>query len=146
MTARARTSRTALTARPARPVTPARAAHGRARRQVSPAPGGVAHRGAAAGRDRSRQPPHRARKRAHPWKAAFFVLAVVAIIAGVTWALLGSKFLVVRSSHGHRGAGHPRSQVITAAGHRAGTPLIRISTADRGPPGGAAHAGRSPPG
>ena len=74
------------------------------------------------------RPPHRARKRAHPWKAAFFVLAVVAIIAGVTWALLGSKFLVVRSITVNGAPDIPRSQVITAAGVRAGTPLIRIST------------------
>jgi cell division protein FtsQ len=67
-------------------------------------------------------------KRAHPWKAAFFVLAVVAIIAGVTWALLGSKFLVVRSITVNGAPDIPRSQVITAAGVRAGTPLIRIST------------------
>jgi cell division protein FtsQ len=67
-------------------------------------------------------------KRAHPWKAAFFVLAVVAIIAGVTWALLGSKFLVVRSITVNGAPDIPRGQVITAAGVRAGTPLIRIST------------------
>ena len=67
-------------------------------------------------------------KRAHPWKAAFFVLAVVAIIAGVTWALLGSKFLVVRSITVNGAPDIPRSQVVTAAGVRAGTPLIRIST------------------
>lgn len=69
-----------------------------------------------------------ARKRADPWKAAFFVLAVVAIIAGVTWALLGSKFLVVRSITVTGAPDIPRGQVIAAAGVRAGTPLIRIST------------------
>ena len=69
-----------------------------------------------------------ARKRADHWKAAFFVLAVVAIIAGVTWALLGSKFLVVRSITVTGAPDIPRGQVIAAAGVRAGTPLIRIST------------------
>jgi len=68
------------------------------------------------------------RKRADHWKAAFFVLAVVAIIAGVTWALLGSKFLVVRSITVTGAPDIPRGQVIAAAGVRAGTPLIRIST------------------
>jgi cell division protein FtsQ len=67
-------------------------------------------------------------KRADPWKAAFFVLAVVAIIAGVTWALLGSKFLVIRSITVNGAPDIPRGQVIAAAGVRAGTPLIRIST------------------
>ena len=56
------------------------------------------------------------------------MLAVVAIIAGVTWALLGSKFLVVRSITVTGAPDIPRGQVIAAAGVRAGTPLIRIST------------------
>jgi cell division protein FtsQ len=68
------------------------------------------------------------RKRTDPWKAAFFVVAVVAIIAGVAWALLGSKFLVVRSITINGAPDIPRSQVIAAAGVRAGTPLIRVST------------------
>ena len=74
------------------------------------------------------EPAAPARKRADHWKAAFFVLAVVAIIAGVTWALLGSKFLVVRSITVNGAPDIPRSQVITASGVRPGTPLIRIST------------------
>ena len=68
-----------------------------------------------------------ARRKADPWKAGFFVLAVVAIIAGVTWALLGSKFLVVRSITVTGAPDIPRGQVLAAAGVRAGTPLIRIS-------------------
>ena len=60
-----------------------------------PAPGGVATAAPPDGTGAPAAAP--GSKRAHPWKAAFFVLAVVAIIAGVTWALLGSKFLVVRS-------------------------------------------------
>jgi cell division protein FtsQ len=92
----------------------------------APAPGGVA---TAAPPDGSGAPAAAPGKtRAHPWKAAFFVLAVVAIIAGVTWALLGSKILVVRSITVNGAPDIPRSQVITAAGVRAGTPLIRIST------------------
>lgn len=92
----------------------------------APAPGGVA---TAAPPDGTGAPAAGSgKKQAHPWKAAFFVLAVVAIIAGVTWALLGSKFLVVRSITVNGAPDIPRSQVITAAGVRAGTPLIRIST------------------
>ena len=95
-------------------------------------PGGVATAappdgtGAPAGPDAGEPAP--GRKRADRWKAAFFVLAVVAIIAGVTWALLGSKFLVVRSITINGAPDIPRGQVIAAAGVRAGTPLIRIST------------------
>ncbi len=91
-----------------------------------PAPGGVATAARPDGTGAPAAAP--GSKRAHPWKAAFFVLAVVAIIAGVTWALLGSKFLVVRSITVNGAPDIPRSQVITAAGVRAGTPLIRIST------------------
>jgi cell division protein FtsQ len=92
----------------------------------APAPGGVATAARPDGTGAPAAAP--GSKRAHPWKAAFFVLAVVAIIAGVTWALLGSKFLVVRSITVDGAPDIPRSQVITAAGERAGTPLIRIST------------------
>jgi cell division protein FtsQ len=92
----------------------------------APAPGGVATAARPDGTGAPAAAP--GSKRAHPWKAAFFVLAVVAIIAGVTWALLGSKFLVVRSITVNGAPDIPRSQVITAAGVRAGTPLIRIST------------------
>ena len=92
----------------------------------APAPGGVATAAPPDGTGAPAAGP--GKKQAHPWKAAFFVLAVVAIIAGVTWALLGSKFLVVRSITVNGAPDIPRSQVITAAGVRAGTPLIRIST------------------
>ena len=92
----------------------------------APAPGGVATAAPPDGTGAPAAAP--GKKQAHPWKAAFFVLAVVAIIAGVTWALLGSKFLVVRSITVNGAPDIPRSQVITAAGVRAGTPLIRIST------------------
>jgi cell division protein FtsQ len=92
----------------------------------APAPGGVATAARPDGTGAPAAAP--GSKRAHPWKAAFFVLAVVAIIAGVTWALLGSKFLVVRSITVTGAPDIPRGQVIAAAGVRAGTPLIRIST------------------
>lgn len=68
------------------------------------------------------------RGRRDPWKAAFFGLAAVALVAGVTWALLGSSFLVVRTVR-TTGSAVPRSAVLSAAGVRMGTPLIRIDTA-----------------
>jgi cell division protein FtsQ len=63
------------------------------------------------------------------WKAAFFGLAAVAIVAGVAWALLGSRFLVVRSVR-VTGAGPmvSRAQVVAAAQIRPGLPLIRVDT------------------
>jgi len=69
------------------------------------------------------------RHRADRWRAAFFLLAAAAILAGAAWALLGSKFLVVRSVRVISPAGISRAEVIADAGVRPGTPLIRIDPA-----------------
>ncbi len=71
--------------------------------------------------------PPRRRKRDR-WKAVFFGVAVVALAGGVTWALLGSTLLVVRSIQ-TTGPGHiSRREVLAAAGIKLGTPLIRVDT------------------
>jgi cell division protein FtsQ len=59
----------------------------------------------------------------------FFGLAAVAIVAGVAWALLGSRFLVVRSVR-VTGVGSmvSRAQVLAAAQIPPGLPLIRVNT------------------
>jgi cell division protein FtsQ len=68
------------------------------------------------------------RRRSFPWKAAFFVVAAGALVAGAAWALLGSSLLVVRSIQ-LAGAGRiPRQQVLAAARISIGTPLIRVDT------------------
>jgi cell division protein FtsQ len=54
---------------------------------------------------------------------------VLAIVAGAAWALLGSKFLVVRSVEVTGPPAVSRTEVIADAGIRLGTPLIRINTA-----------------
>lgn len=77
---------------------------------------------------RSGRRPGGERGRRDPWKAAFFGLAAVALVAGVTWALLGSSFLVLRTVR-TTGSAVPRSAVLSAADVRMGTPLIRIDTA-----------------
>jgi cell division protein FtsQ len=70
---------------------------------------------------------------AHPagrrWRAAFFVLASVGILAAVTWTLLGNRLLVVRviAVSGTRLV--TPAQVRAAAEVPAGTPLIRVDTA-----------------
>ena len=69
------------------------------------------------------RPPHT------PWRAAFFTIAIVAIVAGAGWALLGSRFLVVRSIQVTGTHLVPRSEVLAAAGIPAGQPLIRVNTA-----------------
>ena len=64
-----------------------------------------------------------------PWRAAFFALAAVAIVVGVGWALLDSRFFVVRSvavtgTHLVTGA-----EVRSAAAIPPGLPLIRVNSA-----------------
>jgi cell division protein FtsQ len=73
------------------------------------------------------KPASAGRRRRDLWKAAFFGLAGVALIAGVAWALLGSSFLVVRTVR-TTGSQVPRTAVLGAAGIKQGTPLIRIDT------------------
>jgi len=64
------------------------------------------------------------------WKGVFFGLAAVAIVAGVAWALLGSRLLVVRSVQvTGTGPQVSRAQVLAAARVPAGLPLIRLNTA-----------------
>ncbi len=64
-----------------------------------------------------------------PWRAAFFAVAAVAIVVGVGWALLDSRFFVVRSvsvtgTHLVTGA-----EVRSAAAIPPGLPLIRVNSA-----------------
>ena len=62
------------------------------------------------------------------WRAAFFALAGLGLIAGLAWVLFGSRLLVVRSvavTGTHR---VPAAEVLAAADVQAGTPLIRINT------------------
>jgi cell division protein FtsQ len=64
-----------------------------------------------------------------PWRAVFFALAVVAIVAGVAWALLESRFFVVRSvqvTGTHLATG---AEVRSAAAIPPGLPLIRVNGA-----------------
>lgn len=80
-------------------------------------------------------------RRPDRWKTAFFLLAAVALIGGVTWALLGSSLFVVRSvqvyDSGNLSMGLPGfapmpvplPQVRAAAGIKIGTPLVRVDTA-----------------
>lgn len=68
-------------------------------------------------------------RRRVPWKAAYFGAAVVGLVAGVAWALLGSSFFVVRSVRVSGSAPLRRAAVLAASGLRMGTPLIRVDTA-----------------
>jgi len=63
------------------------------------------------------------------WRAAFFVLAGVGILGAVAWALLGSRFLVVRAITVTGTHLVSPAKVIAAADVPAGTPLIRVDPA-----------------
>jgi cell division protein FtsQ len=69
--------------------------------------------------------PRRPRTR---WRAAFFVLAGVGIIAGVVWALFGSRLLVVRSVTVTGEHLVTSAQVIAAADVPLGTSLVNVDT------------------
>ncbi|HSZ40532.1 MAG TPA: FtsQ-type POTRA domain-containing protein [Trebonia sp.] len=82
------------------------------------------HGGASGAPRRSaRGRPRRTRTR---WRAAFFVLAGVAIVAGVSWTLLGDRVFIVRSvtvTGTHLVA---PARVLAAADVRLGTPLLSV--------------------
>jgi cell division protein FtsQ len=69
----------------------------------------------------------RARRRRTRWRAAFFALAGLAIVAGVGWALLGDRVFVVRSVT-VTGTRQLATEVIAAAGVPLGTPLLSVDS------------------
>ena len=72
--------------------------------------------------------PPRAPRRRTPWRAAFIALAGLGILAGVAWALLGSRLLVVRSISVTGTHLVSSAQVLAAADVPLGTPLMRVNT------------------
>ena len=72
--------------------------------------------------------PPRGPRRGRRWRAAFFALAAFAIVAGVVWALLGNRLLVVRSVTVTGTHLVSSAQVIAAADVPPGTPLLRVDT------------------
>jgi cell division protein FtsQ len=64
-----------------------------------------------------------------PWRAAFFSVLVLGILAGAAWALLGSSLLVVRHVQVRGGGLVPAAEVIAKAAIRPGTPLATVDTA-----------------
>lgn len=63
-----------------------------------------------------------------PWRTAFFGVAIVGIVAGVAWALLGSRLFVVRSIVVTGTHLVPAGQVQAIAAIPAGEPMIRVDT------------------
>jgi cell division protein FtsQ len=68
-------------------------------------------------------------QRRQPWRAGFFALAVVAIVAGVAWALLDSRFFVVRTVEVTGTHLVTNAEVRSAAAIQPGIPLIRVNGA-----------------
>jgi cell division protein FtsQ len=64
------------------------------------------------------------------WKAGFVALAVAGLVAAAAWALLGSKFLVVRSVAVTGTRLVPKSEILAAAAIPQGLPLVRVNTGD----------------
>lgn len=85
-------------------------------------PGGRVPGGAVSG---GTVPGGRRRPRSR-WRAAFFVLAGLAIVIGAGWALLGNRVLVVRSVTVTGTRLLSPGQVIVAADVPLGTPLLRV--------------------
>jgi cell division protein FtsQ len=63
-----------------------------------------------------------------PWRTAFFAVAVVGLVTGIGWALLGSKLLVVRSVVVTGTHLVPSAQVRAAADITPKLPMIRVDT------------------
>lgn len=69
------------------------------------------------------------RRAAGKWRAAFFALAGIGIVAGVAWGLLGSRLLVVRSVAVTGTRLVPKAEVVGVADVPLGTPLARVDPA-----------------
>lgn len=71
--------------------------------------------------------PATARRKRTPWRAAFFALAGLGIAAGVAWALLGSRLLVVKSVTVTGTHLVTPAQVLAAADVPLGTSLVGVN-------------------
>jgi cell division protein FtsQ len=71
--------------------------------------------------------PGKSRRSRRFWRAAFFALALAGVVAIASWALLGSRLLVVRSVVVTGTHLVPASEVLAVAGVARGTPLIRVN-------------------
>lgn len=64
------------------------------------------------------------------WKVAFVTLLVLGVLGAVTWVLLGSRLLVVRTVEVSGTELASREKVLAAAGVRLGRPMARLGTGD----------------
>jgi len=81
------------------------------------------------GRSEAGRSPSESLARAHsPWRTAFIAVAVVGLVVGIGWALLGSKLLVVRSVVVHGTGLVSPATVRSAAAITIKEPMIRVDT------------------
>ena len=73
-------------------------------------------------------PAVRARRRRRSWPVLLAVLAVIGLVGGGAWALLGSRVLAVRSVIVTGTHLVTKAEVLKVASVRLGTPLIRVNT------------------
>jgi len=93
-----------------------------------PPPGGQGRAGQGGTPSGPRAAPRaRARRPRTRWRAAFFALAGLAIVAGVGWALLGDRVFVVRSVTVTGTHLLTPGQVAAAADVPLGTPLLSVN-------------------
>ena len=69
-----------------------------------------------------------ARRRRRSWPVLVAVLAVVGLVGGAAWVLLGSRLIAVRSVIVTGTHLVTKAEVLKVAGVRLGTPLIRVNT------------------
>ena len=79
-----------------------------------------------------RTPGERPARARSPWRLAFYGVAVVGLLVGIGWALLGSKLLVVRSVVVTGNHLVPASQIRATAGITPKVPMIRPSGESNG--------------
>jgi len=92
-------------------------------------PGAPPGPGPGARPDGTERPPKQSLARARsPWRAAFYGVAAVAVLAGVGWVVLGSKLLVVRSIVVTGNHLVSAGQVRAVAGIQAKAVMIRVDT------------------
>lgn len=92
-------------------------------------PGVPSGPGSQARPDRAERPSKQSLARARsPWRAAFYGVVVVAVLAGAGWLVLGSKLLVVRSIVVNGNHLVSASQVRAVAGIAPKSVMIRVNT------------------
>ena len=107
---------------------PGTAAQGMGTPGAGTAAAGTAGAPRPGGTGRARRPRRGSRGPSRRWRTAFFALAAFAVVAGVGWAVLGNRLLVVRSVTVTGTHLVSSTRVLAVADVQLGTPLLRVDT------------------